>query len=262
MKKTKIICMVISLACILGFATAAHAEWHFGIGTGFAAMNVDGDLGFTVNIAGIGSVKLDVDLSPSDIMDYMETAIGFGGFATDGTWMIQASFSHISLEDEPAITSGPITIKTELSFDVTHGDLIVGYPFFRSEGTVLRAYTGFRYTNTELDTKVVVRTDLGDTKIKRNIDEDWTDVLIGVSADVPFANKWSWNTMVDGGFGGSEGSYYVNSGINWRFAAHWSTGIYGTYYAIEYETGSKGDKDWYLYDVDEATLGLKIAYVW
>jgi hypothetical protein len=256
--KTKKMCLIVSLICILGFATAAHAEWEFGIGTGLAAMKTDGDMGFNVDLAGIGPVTVDASLSPSDIMDYMDTALGLGVFATDGKWMIQGAFGKLKLADEPKTTVGANTIAADFSFDVTTGELTVGYPFYSGDGIILRGYTGFRYIRHELDNKVVVNSV---TRIDRNIDNNWTDGLIGLSADLPFAENWSWNTKFDAGFGGSEGSYYVNSGIAWKFSTHWSTTLFAQYYAIEYENGNKGDADWYLYDVDESTLGLKIAYV-
>ena len=257
--KAKNMCLIISLVCILGFATAANAEWHFGIGTGLAAMKAKGDQGINVAIAGIGPVTFDVDLTPSDFRDYMDSAIGLGGFATDGKWIIQGAFGQLKLADKPKRTVGENTISSDLSFDITTGELTIGYPLYTETGFVLRGYTGFRYIKHELDAKVLVN---GETRIKRNIDENWTDFLLGISADVPLAEKWIWSTKFDAGFGGSEGSYYLNSGVAWRFAAHWSTTLYGQFYAIEYENGSKGDMDWYLYDVNESALGLKIAYVW
>jgi hypothetical protein len=43
------------------------------------------------------------------------------------------------------------------------------------------------------------------------------DILVGLSADVPFAEKWNWNIKADGGFGGSEGTYLAPTCITWRF---------------------------------------------
>jgi hypothetical protein len=256
--KMKKMCAILSLVCILGFTASAHAEWQFGIGTGLAALQVDGDLGFDVPFAGIGPVTLDVDLSASDIMDYMETALGFGMFATDGKWMIQTSFSQLKLEDDQLTTKGANTIASDVSFEMQGVELTVGYPLYASKSVVLRGYTGFRYIRHDLEAGVVVN---GVTAIDREIDENWTDALLGISADVPFADKWSWDTKFDVGFGGSESAYYVNSGISWKFATHWSTSLFGQYYAVDLENGSPGDADWYLYDADETTLALKIAYI-
>jgi len=96
----------------------------------------------------------------------------------------------------------------------------------------------------------------------KSIDESWTDILIGLSADVPFAEKWNWNIKADAGFGGSEGTYLASTGLTWRFYGGWSGTLFGKFVAVEYENASKGDPDWYLYDVDESTLGLTITYNW
>ncbi|MEX1314858.1 MAG: hypothetical protein AB1Z38_11805, partial [Desulfotignum sp.] len=101
----------------------------------------------------------------------------------------------------------------------------------------------------------------GVTVVNRKIDESWTDAIFGISADVPFAEKWSWNTKFDIGLGGSDSAYYLNSAISWRFATHWSTSLFGQYDSVDLENGSQGDTDWYLYDADETTLGLKIMYI-
>jgi hypothetical protein len=257
--KRKGMCLIVSLVCILGLAGAVNAEWHFGVGTGITALNIDGDMGLNVNALGIGPVKLKVDMSPSDVMDVMDKAYGLGLFASDGKWMIQTSFSKLELEDDPAKTVGVNTIRTDLSFDVTKFYLTVGYPIYADEGFILRGYTGLRYNKHDLGAKANINA--GAVILNRDIEEDWTDALVGLSVDIPFAEKWSWNTMFDAGFGGSEGSYFFDTGITWRFAEHWSTTLFGQYYAVEFENGSKGDADWYLYDVDEGYLGLRIGYI-
>jgi hypothetical protein len=253
--------VIVALVCILGFAPAANAEWHFGIGTGLGAMSVKGDMGFNVVALGIGPVKMKLDMSPSDIMNSMDGAFGLGVFATDGRWVIESSFNMLRLEGNPVKTVGANTVAADLSFDVKVGDLTVGYPVYADPGFVLRGYTGFRYIGHKLDTKVDVTSGgVTTTRIDRNIDEDWTDALIGLSLDMALAENWRWDTKFDYGFGGSEGSYLVNTGVSWRFSPHWSTTLFAQYYAIEFENGSAGDADWYLYDMDESTMGLKIAY--
>ena len=109
---------------ILGFGAAANAEWHYGIGTGFSAMTVDGDQGFHTNIA--GPVQFEVDLSAEDIVDLMETAFGLGGYATDGTWMVQVSAGFLSLEDTPSYSGPEVDITSEFRFDVSSAEVTVG----------------------------------------------------------------------------------------------------------------------------------------
>jgi hypothetical protein len=244
----------------ISLSGVAHADWSFGIGTGIFRLNIDGDMGFDIAIADVGPVEFDVDLDPDDVSDVMETAFGFGGYATDGKWMIQYSFGTLELEDDPSRTiAGVGTVSSELGFDSTGGEITVGYPIYEDTSLIVRLHAGARYTEHELDLDVTVD---GDSVLSRDIDEDWTDALFGISAGVPFAEKWTWNNKFNAGFGGSEGTYFAQTGITWRFLEHWSASLYGKYTAVEYENGSKGDPDWYLYDVDEFGLGIGILLNW
>ncbi len=49
---------------------------------------------------------------------------------------------------------------------------------------------------------------------------------------------------------------------NWHFFKHWEATVYGKYTAFDFENGSKGDADWYLYDVDEYGAGLSVLVTW
>jgi hypothetical protein len=239
----------------------AHADWSFGIGTGIFRVNYDGDLGFNTSIDDVDTpVELDVDLDADDVSDVMETAFGFGGYATDGKWMFEYSFGVLDLEDDPSRTlPGGVTVSSDLDFDKTNASLTVGYPIYHDDSLIVRLHGGVRYTDHELDADVAID---GTPVLSRDIDEDWTDALVGISADIPLAEKWMWNNKFNAGFGGSEGTYFGYTGITWRFLKHWSASLYGKYTAVEFENGSKGDSDWYLYDVDEFGVGLGVLFHW
>lgn len=255
-------CAAAASALLLsGLASTASAQWNYGIGTGIFRMNIDGDIGLHTDIA--GPVQLEVDLEPDDISDLMESAIGFGGYATNGDWMIQASAGKLELEDDPsAVLAGGATVTSEFGFDVTSAELTVGYPLYRNPSMTLRFLAGGRFTKHELSSAITVTTSSGSTQLSREIEEDWADALVGLTLGVPFAKKWSWNTVVNGGFGGSEGTYHGYTGISWRFLKHWSATVYGKYTAVEYENGDIGDADWYFYDVDEFGAGLNVMFNW
>ena len=249
--------MLVGLLSI-SLSGVAHADWSFGIGTGIFRLNIDGDMGFDTAIA--GPVEFEVDLDPDDISDVMETAFGFGGYATAGKWMIQYSYGMMELEDKPRSTlpSGD-TVHAKLGFDATGGEITVGYPIYEDTSLIVRLHAGARYTDHEIDRDLTIN---GTPEVSRDIDEDWTDALFGISADIPFAEKWMWNNKFNAGFGGSEGTYFAQTGLTWRFLKHWSASLYGKYTALEYENGSKGDSDWYLADWDEFGLGLGVLFHW
>ena len=242
---------LLCLAMMLGFNAAAYAEWHYGIGTGMLRMNIDGDQGFNTVIA--GPVQFPVDLDPDQVSDLVDTAFGFNGYATDGTWMVQYSFSNIELEGSSTVGA----VSTTIGFDVQGAEITLGYPVYHSPGATLGVLGGVRYTSHELTGTVTA----GST-ISRSIENDWTDALVGLTLTVPLAQKWAWNNRIDAGFGGSEGTYAANTGVTWRFYKGWSGTLFAKFTAVEFENGSKGDTDWYLYDVDEFGPGLAFLYNW
>ena len=254
MKKISRKCLLLALPLlfVIGFSSTAQAKWQNGIGTGFTGLNYEGDIGFNTLLA--GPVKVEVDLDPEDTSDLLNTAFGFGGFSTDGKWMIQYSFSNIELEGD-AISPN---VNGTVTFESTGGELTVGYPLYQDSSLNFRVYGGLRYTKHDWETNITV---LG-TPINSSFDENWTDGLVGISLDVAFTDKVSWNTRLDGGFGGSEGTAFVKTGIGWRFHENWSTSLYGKYAAVEYENNNIGDADWYFYDVDEFGAGIGILFIW
>jgi hypothetical protein len=257
--KGKKVLALLSILGVMGFSTIAHAKWDFGIGTGPQLLKVKGDAG--MNTA-LGPVEIEVDLDFDDIADLIDSALGFGGYATDGKWMINYKIGKLELEKEASrgLRTGA-TLSAKLEFDYTQAELTVGYPLSENSSYTIRGYGGLRYLRQELD---ILFTGTGFIGINRqkSIDESWTDALIGLSADIPFAKKWNWNIKADAGFGGSEGTYLVSTGVTWRFLKRWSATLSGDYGAVDYENGTKGSSDWYLYDVDETILGLTILFNW
>lgn len=249
----KIVFVLIALVLLIASpVTSAFAEWQFGIGTGPQILNVDGDMGFNTNLA--GPVKFAVKLDPDDISDLTNTAFGFGGYATDGKWLIEYSLGKLELEGNA--TKGPVSAK--IGFDVTGGELLVSHPFYQQAALRLNLLGGARYTKHELSSVITV----GATQLNRNIDNDWTDFVVGVSLNVPLHKDWTWRTRVDAGYGGSDGTYTGKTGVDWHFHKHWTTTLSAKYQAIEFENGSRGDTDWYLYDVDESSMSLALLFVW
>jgi hypothetical protein len=238
------------LTMIIGFNATAYADWNYGIGTGLFRLNAKGDQGLNTQA---GPKQFEVDLDPDDFSDLMESAIGFAGYATDGTWMVNFSFSNLQLED--TVSSG--TTSATFGFEVTGGEITVGHPVYSTPQLILGVLGGARYIKHELSADVVAP---GPTTINRSIDNSWTDALVGLTLTVPLAEKWVWNNRVDAGFGGSEGTYSGSTGVTWRFYKGFSSTLYGKYTAVEYENENKGDADWYLYDVDEFGVGLAILY--
>jgi hypothetical protein len=211
----------------------------------------------------VGSVEFDVDLEPDDVKDLMETAYGVGGYLTDGQWMIQLATGFLELRDGTSRTlpSGA-RVSGELFQEITLAEASVGYVAHRTEKVTVTPYVGVRYLEHEVGADLSVRTGGGTTAANRSVDHDWTDARLGVSVSSPIAEKWTWDGRAEAGFGGSDGTYQGDTGISWMFAKHWSTRAGFKYTAIDFENGSRGDDDWYLYDADEYGASLGVMSHW
>ena len=264
---TRIALLAICAVCLIGVSTAnaQTKKWFFGIGTGFTFMNAEGDQG--LHTAAFGPVQAEVDLDPSDFQDLMKTGFGLGGYATDGTWIIQGAFGFVKLGGEPSGSLpagvGGGTYAAEWSFEITIAEFTVGYNAYRSEDMKfsLTPYAGVRYLKHELGVDLAITQGNVWTPISRGIDNNWTDVLIGTSIGYVLSPKWTWNAGADAGFGGSEGSFSFKTGLSWKALKHLSISPNFKFAAIEFVNGEKGvDSDWYLYDANEFGAGIGILY--
>lgn len=256
-KKSMFIMLISLMTLVFILSSNSRAEWKYGIGTGLFLLNIEGDVGVHTNTPS-GSVDIPVDLDSSDINDLLETAYGFGGYATDGTWMIRGSFAYMDLEGTSvrALPSGSSLIAT-LGFTATGAELTVGYPVYSDQAFTVSVDGGLRYTKHELSTAITIT---GNPSQFRELDNSWIDVLLGSTLSVPLAETWTWNTSANAGFGGSEGTYLGSTGVTWNFYKNWSGTLYYKYTAVEFEEGGRGTPGWYLYDVDESGLGITILY--
>ncbi|WP_300668016.1 hypothetical protein [Desulfoluna sp.] len=249
--------IVLSGWLVIDFSTPAYAKWKGAIGTGISRTQVKGDQGVGGDF--FGPVLTGVDLSPSDFNDQLNTSIAMDLSMTDDRWMVDVSLGLQEFED-PSFTrlSDGATDRSNMNFDTTAAEITIGRPVFRHPRVTLGVHGGLRYDRHKLSVDLTQ----GATTENVNTDENWTDVLIGISVEIPFTEKWIWSNKMNGGFGGSEGTYFLSSGVTWRFHPRWSTEVVGDYTAINYENGHRGDTDWYLYEVDEFIWGVNVLFHW
>jgi hypothetical protein len=244
--------IVASLLLVGATPVSAQTSWHVGIGTGLARMNADGVQG--LNAGPFGPVMADVDLSPDDFSDLIDTAIGGGGYVTNGMVMVQFSLAKIKLAGEPSGTlpSGA-SFDGMWGFDITSGEVTVGYNAYRQGRIAVRPFGGVRFLKHELGVDLnVAKTPV----VSAAIDNSWTDVMAGVAVDVGLAPKVGWSSSVSASFGGSNGIYGVRTGVSytpWKFLTLTPNAFFS---AIDVENGVPGDADWYLYDANEFGWGL------
>jgi len=231
------------------FACSAQAEeLRYGVGTGIFALNIDGDMGFDSK----GPVNLDVDLDSDDIMDAKEGAFGINGFVSSGEWTFMYGVGVLELEDDASGKNKDLPAGTEVTFTSTFLELGIRRRINQQGNHIFALLGGLRYLDHEIETDMTA-TEQGD---------DWIDLFIGGSHTYILSPKTAWSTRLDVGAGGSDLTYFITTGYDWKFADSWSARFHGRLLSIDYEEGSKGDSDWYLYDADEFGIGAAILYLW
>jgi hypothetical protein len=250
------------LAAALALApnVVAQDKWKHGIGTGLFALNVKGDTGFTT---ALGPVELEADVNFDELREVLESAFGVGGYAAKGKWTLLYSAFQLSVEDSISGT-GPLRNPASAGLDATYtgGEFAAAYRFAVTGKHAWSVLGGIRYLKHEYDFGVAIDNDPPNppATLTRNIDEDWTDLLVGLTHATRLGDRWTWSNRLDAGFGGSEGTYFFNTSFNWQFTKSWALSLYGQITSIDFENDNPGDPDYYLYDADEFGPGLNILY--
>jgi hypothetical protein len=261
---TKIALLALCAVSLIGVSDVDAKKWYLGVGTGFTFLNAEGTEGF--NTVAFGPIQADFSLDPSDFQDYMETGLGIGGYATDGTWMIQGQFGYLKLGGEPSGSLpagvGGGTFTTDLAYEILVGQFTVGYTAYRSKDMKFSVtpYAGVRYTKHKTSADLVITQGAIDTALSRSIDDNWVDALIGSSFGYAISPKVSWSFGGDVGFGGSNSTFTGKTDLSWKPLTWMSVGPNFSYSVIDYENGEKGDSDWYIYDADEWGAGIGVLF--
>jgi hypothetical protein len=235
----------LALALVLApGAQAAQGEWKFGLGTGLSSFSLDGEIGFP---GPEGGLIFDVDLDNGDTNDLIDSGFGVHGFAAKGKWQIVYAVGSVTLEDADA--------GLEAEWERTQAEVAMVYNFAKTGNHAWGALFGVRHIAHDWTFMTEAFT--------AELDESWTDGIVGITHSVPFGPKWSWANRLDAGFGGSEGSFLFSSTVNWHFTKHWSLNFGARMSSVEFGDEDEIDNvDFYLYDVDEPSFGLGVMYVW
>ena len=105
------------------------SEWTFAIGTGLQLLNAEGDVGLTA----LGDARYgDLDLSPEDFADMMDSMFGFTGYAENDRWKISVTYGTLTLKDDAAFElRGPFRnpLEARVKQDITFAEGTVEYRF-------------------------------------------------------------------------------------------------------------------------------------
>jgi hypothetical protein len=258
--------LVIGIACasLASIASADNTGWHYGIGTGFSSFSVNGDVGVPVTVKGnvpVGAVPpagivADVDLNNKETSDLTDSAAGLAAFAANEDWTVMASFSTLSLKDQDN--------RFDAEWDKTQAEFIVAYNFARVSCNTFAVQLGARYVEHDWSADVGrIPVTGGTVRMSSDVDDNWTDVVVGLMHTRPLAKGWVWRNMANYGFGGSEGTVFAQTSVIWKPLEHWAFNLNARYLSTEYgDKGDLGDNDFYYYNADEPAVGLGVNFVW
>jgi hypothetical protein len=241
---------------MLATPLALAGDWVHGISTGFGGLALDGDIAF--DTANRGTIDVEVDLDAGDVADAMSSALALGGFSKTENMTISYSAGVLDLEGDTSANRGDDRAKADLGFKAMGAEIMMDYTFAKQGSNSFGVIAGVRYSKQESDLSVKLN---GDTLFEGELDEDWTDVVAGLSHTYAFSPTMSWRTAIDYGFGGSDGTTHLVTGISKIFAGHWLVGLNLDYKDVQYENGTRGTGNFYNYEVEETKLGLGIGYI-
>jgi len=247
----KFIQCALAASLIAAPALSFAEDWKFGIGTGFYALDIDGDTGFDTNL--LGSVDFDASLDAGEVRDVMESAFGFGGFAKQGDWTILLSAAQMELEDDVSGNVGATDIDVDVKYTRGKAELAAVYNFAASGDHSFGVLFGLNHTAQEYEVNIS-----GGASLSGTFDDSWTDVIVGVTHSYPISPTMIWTSRADVG---SEGRAFIDTGITWVLSKSWTTRLYASATQYDYESGSRGSSDWYKYDATESGVGLSAAYM-
>ena len=180
--------------------------WQYGVGSGLYALGINGDGGFHTPA---GPLDFDVDLNTSDVRDALETAYGLGGYAKRDELTIYYNFGYFELDDNVSGVRDGNQGRLDVTYKSTRAEVAVDYLFAIDGKSSFGALVGLRYIKKEFDVDFGVD---GANRFTDTVDDNWLDLVLGLTHSYPLSNQSLWTSRLDIGFGGSEGSYHFDTG--------------------------------------------------
>ena len=247
--------LLISISVVFVASAAYSQDWIYGIGTGLAAMDVDGDGGFGT---ALGPIDFDASMSSSEINRVTKSAIGFGGFAKKDDLRISYSIAQSELEDDLSGTEGGITGVLDLTFKVRTAEVLLEHTLYRSGKSSWGLIDGLRYLHQKYESRLTIN---GTQIFDDTVDDYWLDAILGVTHAYSISPRLTWSTQLDYGFGGSDRTTHFKTGFSKVIGSRWILGGGLDFKNIKYEEGDRDDLDWFLYDAKETSIVVSFQYL-
>ena len=193
-----------------------------------------------------GPIGAGVDLSSGDVLSHLKIGGMLDYRGQNDRWAVIGDVLYAHLTADGSKPIGPFTLSVEGGEKLTVAEADFGY---RPDPRFL-IFAGLRYTNVSMD---VTATATGPSSANptgsAERTQNWVDPVIGASADIPLAERWTLRLRGDvGGFGAGAKFAWQGVGlVSWQ--ATKMIQVVGGYRYLreEYESGS--GTDYFRYDI-------------
>jgi len=239
-RSTHLICCHSLITCLVATAASAQADaWQFEATPYFLAAGLDGE-------TGIRGVTADVDMPFSDIWDNLDAGFMALFTAQSGPWTLGFELVYFEISDEGSKSAtgpfGKVNVDGALEL-TTEMDIVQATAAYRlvDQRTTVDLLGALRYTRLNVDTEVVIATTPGiifpGGATRGSGSESWTDAVVGLHILHPLSEKWALMGYADVGAGGSDLTYQMMVGLNWRFSDALTAKIGYRHLYQDYENG-------------------------
>lgn len=194
-----------------------------------------------------------VDASFSDLVDQLDVGL-MGTFeARKGRWgvVFDGLYMKLSADVEPLVPERSGTNTAELKETLLQ--IAGAYRVFDDAVTAVDVLAGARYTNLEVELNLVP-TALRPLGRERSGNVDWTDGFVGGRVLHKLSDRWSLVGYADLGGGGTDKSWQLIAGANYRFSDKMSGKFGYRILSMDY------DKTEFLYNIKTAGIYAGLGF--
>lgn len=241
---TGVVLVLLSLVCSPGYAQ--DDSWKFHLVPYLWMSGLNGD----VMVKGLPA---EVDASFGDLWDALDMAFLLHAEVEKGKWGLLLDPVYFKLSKDAK--AGSTNVKVELTEWIV--DLGAFYSLLDAQMIRIDALAGGRYMSLDM---VLDVTGIGDVSGSKS----WFDPIVGARMMADFTEKLRFTARADvGGFGvGSNLAWNLSGFLGYQFTPLFS--LWGGYRVldVDYEDGSKGNRDYFKYDMTTSgpVIGLGFTF--
>lgn len=193
---------------------------------------------------GIRGVTSDVDVNFGDVVDALDLSFMGTFLAQKGPWSfgLDGTYTKLSGEGVKSVSGEFGQVSVDGAVELTSKLYIyqgsVGYRVLDA-GTTVDLIGALRYIKVDAELQVVLDTDPGIVfpggTNRVHGAESWTDAVVGARLLHPLTDTVSLMGYADVGAGGSDLTYQLMAGVNWKFKERYTAKLGYRYLDWDYE---------------------------